>query len=813
MSNSRSSSHRLPFLSQILLVVGGASAQCATSWATDHARLGADSFVEGGAVWDPDGSGPRGPALVVGGQFTIVAGVLGRRVAMMDLATRRWEPIGKGFVVGNVFAVAGLPGGQLVAAGYALQPGTSTASLVRWDGAQWSPLVPTVWQPLQRVVPRPNGNLVAAGTHGLWEIDPVANAVVGSVAWSGTVRDLAVTAAGDVVVASITATTAYLSRWNGVTLAPLAAQPNGPVSSLRAMANGDLLACGAFTAIGSTPATGLARWNGTVWQPVASVPSTATVAVELANGDIAVAGSFTAVQGVAAANIARWNGSAWAPLQQGLVGSPTDLVPLPGGGLVALDGGSDSSLLYSAGTEFCSFLAHHDGTGWVRTGGNVTNAIVFDAAALPDGSIVAVGNFDQQWPILGVKAARWHVGQWVPLGNGPSFMGQVVRVLANGDVWVGGYSGVERWNGSSWSTALGGTNVVVQAIAQAANGDVFVGGSFALPTSAGTATNVARWNGSSWLPVGGGLTAPVQDLLFMPDGALLAASRDVQRWDGATWSRLGPPLGATWSGHGVRCLLGRTDGELLVGGQLLVGPVARWTGSGWAALGALPFGSVLSLAALPDGDVVACGQPFGESWNGMSRWDGASWTTSAPFTSTSPTPPGGPLRLRALPDHQLAVGGYFTLVGDQVSLGLARLSTNCPATGQTYGTGCSGTGGPLVLTVEALPWVGGALRAVTTGVPNGALAIGVGGLAPAAVPLPSILPQGQVGCELLANPDALYLLLPSAGQVHSEIAIPALPGYATKELFHQVVVLEFGAGSALAAVTSSNAVAVTVGSF
>ena len=118
-----------------------------------------------------------------------------------------------------------------------------------------------------------------------------------------------------------------------------------------------------------------------------------------------------------------------------------------------------------------------------------------------------------------------------------------------------------------------------------------------------------------------------------------------------------------------------------------------------------------------------------------------------------------------------------------------------------------------MLTVEALPWVGGALRAVTTGVPNGALAIGVGGLAPAVVPLPSILPQGQVGCELLATPDALYLLLPSAGQVHSEIAIPALPGYATKELFHQVVVLEFGAGSALAAVTSSNAVAVTVGSF
>jgi hypothetical protein len=57
------------------------------------------------------------------------------------------------------------------------------------------------------------------------------------------------------------------------------------------------------------------------------------------------------------------------------------------------------------------------------------------------------------------------------------------------------------------------------------------------------------------------------------------------------------------------------------------------------------------------------------------------------------------------------------------------------------------------------------------------------------------------------------VLLPSAGAVHSALAIPDVTALAGLVLHHYVVPFEFDASLQLLAITNSNALALTVGSF
>ncbi len=101
---------------------------------------GANDRISSLNVWD-DGSGD-GPALYVGGFFTMAGGVDARSIARWDGV--QWSPLGSGIDGGTVLAMAAYDDGSgpaLYAAGsFTTAGGVPADDIARWDGNQWSAL-------------------------------------------------------------------------------------------------------------------------------------------------------------------------------------------------------------------------------------------------------------------------------------------------------------------------------------------------------------------------------------------------------------------------------------------------------------------------------------------------------------------------------------------------------------------------------------------------------------------------------------------------------------------------------------------------
>jgi len=97
--------------------------------------------------------------------------------------------------------------------------------------------------------------------------------------------------------------------------------------------------------------------------------------------------------------------------------------------------------------------------------------------------------------------------------------------------------------------------------------------------------------------------------------------------------------------------------------------------------------------------------------------------------------------------------------------------------------------------------------------PANALAVAVHGFAAASTPLSTILPQGVAGCVLLASPDLLDLRVPAAGSVATALPIPNTVALAGLIIHQQVVPIELDALGNITALTSTNALTLTIGSF
>jgi hypothetical protein len=85
---------------------------------------GIDGLVLCSTTWDPDGTGPLGSSLVLGGHFRFAGDRVVDRVAAFDPATGQWQPLGAPGGVPLQFAV--LPNGTLIAAGdFVVTPGAA----------------------------------------------------------------------------------------------------------------------------------------------------------------------------------------------------------------------------------------------------------------------------------------------------------------------------------------------------------------------------------------------------------------------------------------------------------------------------------------------------------------------------------------------------------------------------------------------------------------------------------------------------------------------------------------------------------------
>lgn len=813
------------------------SAQCAVSWVSTGGFPGVNGNVSASTMYDPDGAGPAPARLVIGGAFSAVGSLPIAGLAAWDPASGSWSSLGS--MTGGCVALATLPNGDLVAAG-GLPSALGGAPIGRWNGVAWSPLGSGFGAPgypggIAALSVLPNGDLIAAGAFARVGGMPASNIA----RWDGTawlplgsglnaqVRALTTLANGD-VVASGPFTVAGgvvvngIARWDGSAWSALGSGMAGTPGVLAALPNGDLLTAWTVTSGPYTvPITSLGRWNGIAWSQVGPNPIGGWVNAIAAWSDVDfVMASGHNVFGAAVNSCDRWNGAVWSPLGSSPNGPVRTFARLPNGDIVA------GGWFGAAGGTAAYGVARWNGAAWLSMG--VAGMVGYGAlAALPNGDLVAGGS----------SVVRWNGSSWSPLGG--SFTSPIsayisaLAAMPNGDVVAGGsfnsaggvpVNNIARWNGMTWMPMGSGMNGYVTALASLPNGNLVAGGDFT--TAGGVVVNsVARWNGTAWSPLasgvwGGPVAGQVHALAVMPNGDLIAggnfdwagasATNFIARWNGTTWF----PLGAGIS-NPVGALAVLPNGNLVAGGNfltaggLVANSIARWNGVAWSALGGGVTGSVLALAPLPNGDVIAGGDFLvagGLAANRVARWSGTGWSAVGAGADSVV------FRFATMLDGDVFVGGHFGFVGGIVSPGIARLTTNCPASVTRLGAGCIGSGGPNVLKPTSLPWTGSTCTALTTGMPPSSLAVAVVGWTAIATPLAAILPQGAPGCSLLVSADVVTAVPTGTGTVSLALAIPNSVTLAGQTVHHQVVALEIVAGSIVSA-TSTNALALTIGSF
>lgn len=824
----------------IAIAVHGANAQCATQWLEGDGMPGLLGHANASAMWDPDGVGPAAPVLVVGGQFSIAGTVGARNIATYDPVTAVWSPLGDGLPAGSVDSVAMLPNGGLIA-------GDINGQVLRWDGASWLAMGSGMNGSIDALGSLANGDPVAAGSFTMAG-GVAANRIA---CWTGTawaplgtgmddrVRVLKSLPSGELVAAGGFTTAdgvaaAGVASWDGASwtgfgsgLVPgLVGVFPGGVQALAQLPNGNLVAAGSFANV----AGGVLQWDGVNWSALSwGWFITARTLAVLPNGDVVAS---------AGGVFARYNGNNWSALaslyraQGGPLVQTTTV--LPTGELFA--GGYFSA----TGTERAEGVALHDGTAWAPMAPDThLDGSVLAISGLADGNVVVSGGLRNAGPVVLNGIARYDHGAWLPMGSGFTNAGpnealvMSLVTLPNQDVvacgqftHAGGVAvdSVARWNGTSWS-AMGAGVSGAWRLASSSNGELV----------ATSGTSVWRWNAVSWVQLGSDRSFLILDMAFLDNGDLVAVgdhlfgpSGVVERWDGAAWSSVGGGGGIAASLSGLAAVVATDGGGFVVGGRFGdaggVRNVARWDGASWSWVGTStqPWMNtteyVSALAVLPNGDLIATGS-FGLTGaspvNSIARFDGVTWSSidtglterSSIFNAAE----GRALAVASTGD--VIVGGTFAMAGSRASIGLATLTTTCPATAVAFGSGCIGSGGLEELHAQSLPWTGSNYTTEGTGLPQLALTIDVRGLATTSLPLATILPQGVAGCSLLASPDLLDLYVPNAGRLVTTFAIPNLPVFVGQTVHQQLVSLQLDAIGSILAMTSTNGLSATIGSF
>jgi hypothetical protein len=812
------------------------AAQCSTVWTSGGPQPELSGAGRCTTFWDPDGPGPLPLQLVVGGASLVGGSDAGADVMTFDGTA--WRALGP--LPGTVVSVRKIVNwnGLLVAGGVFFGAGNIAA----WNGAAWLPLGPgvpffvdalTVW----------NGNLIAAGQMTLGGTHYCDVRSWNGVAWTNLQPPPQLDLPSDAVVyqgqlclagarSGAGVSTGLLERWNGSTWAPsIATNLFGSLSCLtvlRSLAVGGtdvLYAGGNFTSLGGTAVSHIASTTGGTafaWSPVGgglphsvfglharasgltnnytviavinsstqqvqrftgSTGSWSTMgtepgsAISYSGGTYYLTSSFAST----AASLS-WNGTTWVPVRgAGFVG---EVRALAARGAQTIVGG----VFATVGGTTTNHVAAWDGTTFSPLGSGMTGTSVDALLTLDSGDVVAGGAFTAAGGIAANNLARWNGSAWSPFGSGLNQQVLAICRMPNGDLVVGGAfttaggvpcSRIARWNGSTWSPLGSGMNGDVRALAVRGDGVLFAAGTFT--TAGGLAcTRIAQWNGTGWLPLGAGCNGTVHGLAVRPNGDVVAV------------------------------------GEFSSAGGFAADRCARWIGTGWAPMGAgsSDATALRAVHVLPNGDVLASRafhQPSTNRDQGISRWNGTTWSSVAGGLEPFQAQPVDVRAFAATPSGGLIVGGEFSAAGGVASRDLAVLSSTCPATAASYGTGCSSAAGPLVVRADTLPWLGASFRTTTTGVAANSVCFGVIGFTQQALPLGSLLPQGQPGCSLLTSTEIVLLLATTGSVARAEFALPNSAILIGTTFRQQTLPLELLQSGALAAVRSSNALAATIG--
>ena len=151
----------------VTALAGVAAGQCETGWMPQ----GPNGNVYGACAWDPDGPGPLGQRVVVGGSFDRAMHLVTNGVVAVDPANGAWTPMGMGVNVGmsengTVNAIAAGPDGSLYVAGwFASVGGVPAANIAKWNEATktWSALGSGLGSRALAVHVMPDGDVIAGG--------------------------------------------------------------------------------------------------------------------------------------------------------------------------------------------------------------------------------------------------------------------------------------------------------------------------------------------------------------------------------------------------------------------------------------------------------------------------------------------------------------------------------------------------------------------------------------------------------------------------------------------------------------------------
>lgn len=837
----------------ILCIGTKVASQCLTTLDSGGPIATVRGKVEASMLWDPDGSGPLPQWLVVAGT-SLIGGDQSTPVGLLVHDGVQWRGLDFDHP-GTVYALTIFNGDLVIAGSFVLATpiGGIMNRIARWDGLNWRPLGAGPAGDV-RALTVFNGDLVAAGGFASAGGNPANNiARWNGVVWSalgsglGLANSRSVLAlasfngglyAGGFFTIAGGAPAFGLARWNGTTWFP-AGNPSSTVNRLAvrsgsSLANSFLFAAGNFVNIGGVPANRVAQLNGStnVWGPMGpGLPGECEGLLVRATGLNRFEVVATVFLGGSAQRVWRWTGTTWvslgnigpsAPLQFATASAPqffggayvagleinpptpvisldmpavfrfeADWTPLLGMGI----GEPVESLVFDGpdaivGGAFPSIdgvtvngIARRSGAGFTALGSGVEGgaAAVHALLRANNGDVFAAGDFATAGGNAASNVARWDGNSWSPLGtglDGPVFallLAQNGDLIAGGDFTIAGglaCNHVARWNGVGWSQLTSGMDGRVSALAELPSGDFVAGGSF-LFAGGVACSRVARWNGSTWLPMSGGMDDVVKAFTRLPNGDLVAGG-DFTQAGGNPRSR-----------------------------------IALWNGSLWSPLGPGLSGPVTSLLTLANGEVLAGGGFSASPLDHLARWNGANWSGGFGVVGVDV------LALAAAPNGEVLVGGDFhTIVVSGAAAGnLAILKTNCPALATPLPTPCVGPAGPVRLAADALPWVGSTFRSTARGLASTALVVALLGFSSPNLSLSLLDPAGLPNCNLSASTEVVLQVSPVAGVAGYQVAIPNTPVLAGLPLWHQFIQIEPGAAGRLLSLSSSNALALVLGTF
>lgn len=443
-----------------------------------------------------------------------------------------------------------------------------------------------------------------------------------------------------------------------------------------------LVTCLATSALAPGLAVGLD------WEPVGGDVNNIVYALASdASGNVYAGGVFSNAGGTPASYIARWDGSQWHALGSGATagGIVQALTVTPDGRMIA--GGSFPSMGGVVGT---GNVAQWDGSAWSALGSG-TDARVYALASNSAGSVFAGGNFGSP----SARVAEWDGANWWSLLGDPDQSVVSLFVGSDNTLYAGGNfqnigsvpaNAVARWDGTSWQ-AFGNAFATVEALAETGPGNPL----------AAFGNDVRSWNGSNWTSLGPRFGSTVHALLVDHDGGVYAGSSfgdsdpakidgPISKWDGTSWASVSPYTGANSE---VYALARDRAGYLYAGGR-------------FSATGSAPYTHLVrALIADPPGAPIGVSAAAGDAsaavaWSAPASDGGGAITT---YTATGT--PGGRTCSAAAPSTSCTITG----LANGTSYTVTVTATNAAGTGAASGLSNAVTPGVAVPATPSSPGV------------------------------------------------------------------------------------------------------------